>query len=264
MKKTHALLSLFTFSLMFLLSISYNRRVASRVITASSTYGSALSTSSTVGSRELPIYCVDTTENKVALSFDAAWGNEDTSKILDILSKHQVKVTFFMTGGWVESYPEDVKAIYEAGHDLGNHSQSHPDMTTLSTDQMAEELLSVHNKVKELTGYDMFLFRPPYGAYNNQVVTTAKENGYYAIQWDVDSLDWKDYGVNAIIDTVCNHKHLGNGSIILCHNGAQYTADALDALITTLQEKGYEIVPISQLIYRDNYHMDHEGRQILD
>lgn len=254
MKKSHVFLFIFAFSLMFVLSISYNRKIASRVVAVSST----------VGNRELPIYCVDTEEKKVALSFDAAWGNEDTSQILDILAKHQVKVTFFMTGGWVESYPDDVKAIYEAGHDLGNHSESHPDMTTLSDSQKTEELMSVHNKVKELTGYEMFLFRPPYGAYDNQVITNATANGYYTIQWDVDSLDWKDYGVDAIIDTVCNHKHLGCGSIILCHNGATYTAQALDTLITNLKNQGYEIVPISELIYRENYHMDHEGRQIAD
>lgn len=263
MKKTHALLTLFAFSLMLVLSISYNRKIAQRVINASTSH-LTIATNSTVGGRELPIYCIDTNEPKIALSFDAAWGNEDTSKILDILSKHQIHATFFMTGGWVDSYPDDVKAIYAAGHDLGNHSQNHPDLTTLSDSQIAEELLQVHNKVKTLTGYDMFLFRPPYGAYNNSVVTTAKENGYYTIQWDVDSLDWKDYGIDAILDTVTHHKHLGNGSIILCHNGAKYTADALDTLITSLQEKGYEIVPVSELIYRDNYHMDHEGRQILD
>ena len=254
MKKSHVFLFVFAFSLMFVLSISYNRKIASRVVAVSST----------VGNRELPIYCVDTEEKKVALSFDAAWGNEDTSQILDILAKHQVKVTFFMTGGWVESYPDDVKAIYEAGHDLGNHSESHPDMTTLSDSQKTEELMSVHNKVKELTGYEMFLFRPPYGAYDNQVITNATANGYYTIQWDVDSLDWKDYGVDAIIDTVCNHKHLGCGSIILCHNGATYTAQALDTLITNLKNQGYEIVPISELIYTENYHMNHEGRQIPD
>lgn len=92
----------------------------------------------------------------------------------------------------------------------------------------------------------------------------AKENGYYTIQWDVDSLDWKDYGVDNIINTVVNHKNLGNGSIILCHNGAKYTAEALEAVITGLQEKGYEIVPVSELIYKDNYHMDVTGRQIKD
>lgn len=78
----------------------------------------------------------------------------------------------------------------------------------------------------------------------------------------MDSLDWKDYGVDTIVNTVCNHKHLGKGSIILCHNGAKYTAQALESVITGLQEKGYQIVPISQLIYKDNYHMDHEGRQV--
>lgn len=220
--------------------------------------------SSNVNGRELPIYCVDTEEKKVALSFDAAWGNEDTKKILEILKKHNIHVTFFMTGGWVESYPDDVKAIKEAGHDLGNHSENHKNMSQLSEEEKTKELMTVHNKVKELTGVDMQLFRPPYGDYNDEVVLNAKKNGYYAIQWDVDSLDWKDYGVDNIINTVLNHKNLGNGSIILCHNGAKYTAEALESLITGLQEKGYEIVPISELIYKDDYHMDVTGRQIPD
>lgn len=223
-----------------------------------------MSVNSRVGNRELPIYCVQTDKKQIALSFDAAWGNEDTQKILEILKKHDIKVTFFMTGGWVESYPDDVKSIYEAGHDLGNHSENHKDMPTLSNEQQTEELMKVHNKVKELTGYEMFLFRPPYGSYNNNLVLNAKKIGYYTIQWDVDSLDWKNYGVDSIIKTVTQHKHLGNGSIILCHNGAQYTAEALDTLITTLKDAGYEFVPISQLIIRENYHMDHEGRQIPD
>lgn len=221
-----------------------------------------ITVNSSAGGRELPIYCVETKEPKVALSFDAAWGNEDTAKILEVLKKHKVHVTFFMTGGWVESYPEDVKAIYEAGHDLGNHSQNHKNMSQLSEEACEEELMSVHEKVKELTGYDMFLFRPPYGDYDNEVIRVAKDCGYYAIQWDVDSLDWKDYGVDSIISTVCNHKHLGNGSIILCHNGAKYTAEALDTLLTGLEEAGYQVVPVSELVFQGDYHMDHEGRQI--
>lgn len=226
------------------------------------TAGANVSVSNSVNGRELPIYCVETDEPKVALSFDAAWGNEDTAKILDILKKHDVHVTFFMTGGWVESYPDDVKAILAAGHDLGNHSENHKNMSQLSDEEKKEELMSVHQKVQELTGYEMFLFRPPYGDYDNAVVNVAKDCGYYTIQWDVDSLDWKDYGVDSIIKTVTQHKHLGNGSIILCHNGAKYTAQALDTLITNLQEQGYQIVPISELIYRDDYHMNVEGRQI--
>ena len=224
----------------------------------------AVSVSSTINGKELPIYCVETDEKKVALSFDAAWGNEDTQKILEILAKHNVHATFFMTGGWVDSHPEDVKAILAGGHDLGNHSENHKNMSQISNDDKEQELMKVHEKVKNLTGYEMFLFRPPYGDYDNDVIKTATKCGYYPIQWDVDSLDWKDYGVDSIVNTVCSNKHLGNGSIILCHNGAKFTADALDTLITNLKGQGYEIVPISELIYRDGYHMDAEGRQVKD
>lgn len=218
--------------------------------------------SNTVNGRELPIYSVETDEKKVALSFDAAWGNEDTQLILDTLAKYNVHVTFFMTGGWVESYPEDVKKIQEAGHDLGNHSENHKNMSQLSDAECQEELMKVHNKVKELTGVEMNLFRPPYGDYDDHVITNAKSCGYYTIQWDVDSLDWKDYGVDSIIKTVTEHKNLQNGSIILMHNGAKYTAQALPTVIETLQAKGYEIVPISELIYKEDYHLDVTGRQI--
>lgn len=221
-----------------------------------------ISVSSTSTKRELPIYCVQTDKPKVALSFDAAWGNEDTSQILEILANNKVHVTFFMTGGWVEKFPDDVKAIAAAGHDLGNHSENHKKMSELNSEECKEEIMSVHNKVKALTGAEMILFRPPYGDYNNNLITTTNSINYYTIQWDVDSLDWKNYGVESIINTVVNHKSLGNGSIILMHNGSKYTAEALDRVIKGIKEKGYEIVPLSQLIIRDNYSINHEGRQI--
>lgn len=223
---------------------------------------SAVTVTNSANGKCLPIYCVKTEEPLVALSFDAAWGNEDTAKILKILHDNQVKATFFMTGGWVENYPEDVRKILADGHDLGNHSENHKQMSKLSKEECLEELQKVHTKVQELTGYDMFLFRPPYGDYNDTLIKASDELGYYAIQWDVDSLDWKDYGKDSIIKTVTGHKHLGNGSIILCHNGAKYTAEALDTLIRTLRGLGYRIVPISELIYKEDYHMDYEGRQI--
>lgn len=211
--------------------------------------------------RDLPIYSVETDENKVALSFDAAWGNEETQRILDILAKHNVKVTFFMTGEWVKKYPEDVKKIAAAGHDLGNHSENHKQMSKLTEEQCIEEIMKTHNRVKELTGIDMELFRPPYGDYNNTVVGAARKCGYYTIQWDVDSLDWKDYGADSIVKKCTEHKNLRKGSIILMHNGAKYTPDALEGVILGLKEKGYELVPISQLIYREDYTIDHTGRQ---
>ena len=200
----------------------------------------------------------------ISLSFDAAWGADDTIRILDILDKYNVKVTFFMTGGWVNEYPDMVKEIYSRGHDLGNHSQNHKKMSELNVEQQKQELNSVTEKVKELTGYNMFLFRPPYGDYNSTLINTAYSINYYPIQWSVDSLDWKDYGVDNIIKTVTKHKALSNGAIILMHNGAKYTADALDTVISGLMEQGYTLIPISQLIIRDNFHMDANGMQIAD
>lgn len=212
-------------------------------------------------SKELPIYCVETDKKCVAISFDAAWGNEDTSEILDILKKNDVKATFFMTGGWVDSYPEDVKLIAEAGHDLGNHSQNHKNMSELSIEEIKEEVMTVHNKVYELTEIDMTLFRPPYGDYDDEVITACESIEYYTIQWNIDSLDWKNYGKDDMVNRILNHKDLKNGSIILMHNGAKYTADALQDIIDGLKNKGYEIVPISKLIYKDNYTIDHTGMQ---
>lgn len=142
----------------------------------------------TAGGRELPVYCVETDKNIVAISFDAAWGNDDTDEILSTLEKNDVRATFFMTGGWVEDYPEDVKKIFAAGHDLANHSENHKNMSQLSESDCKEEVMKVHNKVKELTGYEMCLFRPPYGDYDNEVICKATECGYYTIQWSIDTL----------------------------------------------------------------------------
>ncbi len=223
---------------------------------SSETLGSSL-----LRQKELPIYCVEQEKPQISISFDAAWGNEDTAKLLEILKKHDVRATFFMTGGWIEKYPDDVKAIAAAGHDLGNHSENHKHMSQISAGECKEEIMKPHEKVKTLTGKDMILFRPPYGDYNDTLIKTTRECGYYPIQWDVDSLDWKDYDAATIIRRVTEHKHLGNGSIILCHNGGKHTAEALDELLTTLKQKGYQLVPISELIIKEDYEMNTEGRQ---
>ena len=181
-----------------------------------------------------------------------------------VLDKYNVKATFFMTGGWVDSYPDMVKEICSRGHDLGNHSHNHKQMSKLSASEQKDEIMYVTDKVKELTGYDVFLFRPPYGDYNSTLINTVYGCNHYPIQWNVDSLDWRDYGVENIIKTVTNHKALGNGSIILMHNGAKYTAKALGTVIETLQSQGYTFIPISEMIIRDNFHMDGTGRQIAD
>lgn len=199
-------------------------------------------------SNKVPVFSARTQTPQLALTFDAGWGNSDTAALLSILDKHNVKATFFLTGHWVDSYPDEVKMISNAGHELGNHSESHKEMCELSPEECRQEILSVHNKVKILTGEEMSLFRPPYGDFNDDVITTANELGYEVIKWNVDSLDWKDLGTDDIVSRVLDHKNLGNGSIILMHNETKYTKYALEQIIVSLQERGFELVPVSQLL----------------
>lgn len=222
------------------------------------------SVSGKIQAKELPVYSVETEQKQVALSFDAAWSNEYTEELLAVLQEYDVKATFFITGDWAGKYPDDVKAIAAAGHDLGNHSESHPNLSLMDMPEIKAEIEAAHNIVRELTGVEMELFRPPYGSYNDSVVKAARECGYIPVQWSVDSLDWKDYGVKSIVKMVCNNRYLGNGAIILLHNGAKYTPQALSLIIEGLESQGYEIVPISQLLIRGSYHLDHTGKQIRD
>jgi len=211
--------------------------------------------------RKLPIYSVDVPEKKIAISFDAAWGADKTEDILKILKEHNIKTTFFLVGFWVDNFPEMVKKISDEGHEVANHSAHHPKMSTLSKEQIIKELNSTSEKIEAITGKPTTLLRPPFGDYNNNLIETAQELGYQVIQWDVDSLDYKDYGTQAIVDRVL--KKVKNGSIVLFHNNATYTPEALPLILHELQKQGYGIVPISELIYKENYYIDHTGRQIL-
>lgn len=136
--------------------------------------------------KELPIYSVETLEKKIALSFDAAWGNEYTMYILDTLDKYNIKSTFFLVGFWVDKYPEDVKEIARRGHDIGNHSTTHPNMSELSQEKMLDEIQKTGKNIEKLTGKETTLFRPPFGDYNDLLIRSCKDIGYYVIQWDVD------------------------------------------------------------------------------
>ncbi|ORX23035.1 deacetylase [Thermoanaerobacterium sp. PSU-2] len=209
--------------------------------------------------RQLPIYSVDIPDKRVAISFDASWGSDKTERLLQILKDKNVKATFFLTGLWIDKYPELVKKIYEEGHDVENHSNTHPHMTQLSDSEMANEIKACEEKLVKITGQKPYLFRPPYGDYNDRVIETAKSLGYYTIQWDVDSLDWRGLDTEAIINRVL--PNVKKGSIILFHNNGQFTPEAIPYIIDKLKENGYQIVPISQLIYKENYYIDHEGRQ---
>ncbi len=210
--------------------------------------------------RKLPIYCVDTAEKKIALSFDAAWGNDDTETLISILDKYDAKATFFVVGAWVDKYPESVKQLSDAGHMVMNHSNTHPYMTKLSREQMTDEIKSCNEKISKITGKTPTLFRPPYGDYDNATIETVEKLGMYTIQWDVDSLDWKD---NATSDSI--YKRVTSkakpGSIVLFHNDAECTPEALPRILDTLKKDGYEFVFIDELIYKDNYEIKHDGTQ---
>lgn len=208
--------------------------------------------------REIPIYHVDTDKKQVALSFDAAWGNEQTDHLLDILDEYDVKTTFFLVGAWVENYPESVKEIAERGHDVGNHSNTHPHMTQIAQSKMEEEVEQCNDKIEEITGCRPTLFRAPYGDYNNDVVKTVNGYDMYCVQWDVDSLDWKDPTPEQITQNIL--KKIKDGSIILMHNGATNTPEALPMVIEGIKEKGYEIVPISEILLKGDYYTDVEGK----
>lgn len=210
--------------------------------------------------KKIPIYCVQKQEKQIAISFDAAWGNEQTQTLIDILAKYNVKTTFFVVGSWVDKYPESVKALANAGHEVCNHSNTHPHLPQLSKDKIISELQLCNDKIEKITGVRPKLFRPPYGDYSNSLLEAADSIGMYTIQWDVDSLDWKDPTPDQIVQRVTSG--VKPGSIVLFHNGAKNTPAALPKVLEKLLADGYSIVPISQLIMKDNYTIDHEGRQI--
>lgn len=211
--------------------------------------------------REIPIYYVQTDKKVCSISFDAAWGNEQTETLLDILDEHDVKSTFFLVGDWVESYPQSVKEIALRGHDVGNHSDTHAHMAQLSKEEQKEEIESCNDKIKAITNKDVTLFRPPYGEYDNSLVLNCKELDMYCTQWNIDSLDWKNPSVNDMVQRI--EKKLCPGSIILLHNGAENTPAALPEIIKAIKNQGYKIVPISEIIPKGEYTTDHEGKMIL-
>lgn len=215
--------------------------------------------SASASSRLLPIYNVERQDKIASLSFDAAWGNEDTQTLIDILKKYHVNATFFVVGGWVDKYPDSVKALSQAGNEVMNHSNTHPHMPSLTASKMADEISACDTKIEKVTGKKPTLFRPPYGDYNNTLIETLKDTGHYAIQWNVDSLDWKGITADVIKHNVLTK--VTPGSIILFHNAAAHTPEALPGIIESLQKQGYKLVPVSQLIYKDNYTIDRAGMQ---
>lgn len=219
----------------------------------------AAAVTATATQRQLPIYSVDREEKICSISFDAAWGNEDTQILIDILGKYNVKATFFVVGDWAEKYPESVKALAEAGNEVMNHSSDHAHFSSLSTEQILSDVSACNEKVAALTGVAPSLFRCPYGEYDDHVIQAVESLGMTAVQWDVDSLDWKGISASEITDRVL--QNVRSGSIVLFHNAAIHTPEALPGIIEALQKEGYTIVPVSQLLLQGDTYQDNTGRQ---
>ena len=219
--------------------------------------------SAAASSRQLPIYCVRRDQKMVSISFDAAWGNEDTQRLIDILEEYGVKATFFVVGDWVDKYPESVKALHDAGHEIMNHSNTHAHFNSLSAQEIAADVEACNEKIEAVTGVRPTLIRCPYGEYDDHVISTIRSIGMEPIQWDVDSLDWKELPAGEITKRVVSR--VGPGSIVLFHNAALHTPEALPGIIQSLLQEGYTFVPISQIILPgtcgEDYTIDHTGRQ---
>lgn len=209
--------------------------------------------------RKLPIYSVDTTNKKIAITFDAAWTNQDTQDLIDILKKHNAKATFFIVGDWAEKFPESVKAFYDAGHTIANHSDTHKAFSKCSREEIRKEIINCNKKLEAITGAPITLVRAPSGDYTNQSLDVCKELNMTMIQWNCDSLDYTKISTDEIVNRVV--KGTSNGAILLFHNGVENTAPALDIILTELSKQGYSFVSVEDLIYKEDYYIDHTGKQ---
>lgn len=216
-----------------------------------------------------PIFKVDIDENdsyrkdKMSITFDSAYINEYTYKILDILDDYNVKATFFMTANFIKNNYDQVAEILKRGHEIGNHSSTHEDFKKLTKDKIKKEVMNCHKALKDKFDIDMSLFRFPYGSYNEDILTQVKSYGYYPIQWSCDSLDWRNLSVEAITSKFKTDTYLYPGAIILFHNGAIYTPDALPTVLNTCKKLGLKCVRVSDLIYKHNFNVkQNNGLQI--
>ena len=211
---------------------------------------------------KIPIYCVERGDNKIALTFDCAWGNSNTDELLKILSDANAKATFFVTGEFCDNYPEDVKKFYDAGHSVQNHSDAHPHVEGMNINSLIEDTRECSRKIKMITGEEPTLYRAPYGEYDDTVMTTIEGMGLKVIQWSVDSIDWEDPDPYTIYDRTTTKTK--SGSILLFHNDLDNTTQALPEVLTELLQQGFEFVAVEDMIYNEDYYIDNTGKQIYE
>ncbi len=212
------------------------------------------------GGPHLPIYSVETDEKDVAVTVNCAWGDADIPELLALFDEYDVEATFFILGQWAEKYPDSTRAIAEAGHEIGSHSNTHPNMTGIGEGRIREELDRSAEHIKRACGIQPVLFRAPSGAYDNQLIDVAAKLGYQTIQWDVDSRDWQNPSSEEMAENVLSA--VRPGSILLFHSGAKNTPAALAQILQGLTDQDYDFVNVSDLIYEKEYSIDTNGRQV--
>ena len=211
-----------------------------------------------VGERQIPVYSVERVDNRIALTFDSAWNDEDIDRIISTLKDNQCSATFFVTGKWAEDYPDSLNKLHRSGFEIGIHSYNHDDYTKMSAQEILEDIEKCEKIIMRTIGEKPCLVRTPSGAYNNLSVSTIENSGRFWIQWSVDGLDYIDTTETEIINRVVAETKAGD--IILLHNGTEFTAKVLPDIIKGLKTN-YDLVNVSDLIYKENYTIDHTGRQ---
>lgn len=195
-----------------------------------------------------PVYAVETEEKAVALTFDISWGHVMAPKVLRVLADQKVPATFFLSGPWVRDHAELARDIVSGGHEVGSHGHAHVNFSQLSKDQLIRNVQSAHFCIRETLGVEPRLIRTPNGDFSDETILTLREIGYQAIDWMIDSLDWKNPGVDVIIRRVVSR--LQPGAIILMHasDSCRMTDLALPSIIGELRSQGYRFVKVSQLM----------------
>ncbi|WP_217597904.1 polysaccharide deacetylase family sporulation protein PdaB [Cohnella sp. GbtcB17] len=195
------------------------------------------------------VYSVPTDRKIVALTFDISWGEKRAQPILDILKEKNVKnVTFFLSSPWSKTHPDIVQNIVDGGYEIGSHGHKHVNYSQLSDDEIRKQIQTAHGMLSDQTGKSPNLIRMPNGDFDKRVLRIAEDMNYKVIQWDTDSLDWKNPGVNTIVQRVVTKAHPGDIILLHASDSCLQTHEALPQIIDQLRAKGYEFVTVSQLM----------------
>ncbi len=217
-----------------------------------------ITTTASAEIRRLPVYSVDTSVKELAITFNCAWGTEGLDEIIQLLTDEGISCTFFFVGEFAEKHPEAVRRIYNQGHEIGNHSMKHNDPVKQTYEEILSDMNDCNELLYSLTGIKALLYRAPSGSYDNKTIEAAESLGMTAVQWDVDSIDWRDLSVEKIISRVTSKAT--NGSIILFHIGKENTVRALPEIIRSLKKEGFSFTTVGKLLPDGEAYTDHTGR----